>query len=58
MLSFLADAAAFPISAADLAGVTDNFNSAISVAAPIGLGIMAVILGVNFVPKMIKKFTH
>lgn len=48
----------FPITSEMLSGVTDSFNSAITVAAPIGIGIMAIILGVNFVPKLIKKIGH
>lgn len=48
----------FPITAAMLADVTTNFNSAIAVAAPVGIGVMAVILGVKFVPKLIKSLTR
>ena len=48
----------FPITSDMLSGVTTNFNSAISVAAPIGIGIMAIILGIKFVPKLIKKFIN
>ena len=48
----------FPVTSEMLSSVTDNFNSAIAVAAPVGIGIMAIILGVNFVPKLIKKIGH
>lgn len=51
------DASTFPITADMLGDVTTNFSSAISVAAPIGIGVMAIILGVKFVPKLIKALT-
>ena len=55
----LADGAAtFPITSEMLAGVTTNFNSAVSVAAPVGIGIMAVILGLRFVPRLIKMLAR
>lgn len=44
----------FPITSDMLTGVTSNFNNAISVAAPVGIQIMCVTLGVKFVPKLIK----
>lgn len=46
---------AFPVTADMLSGVTTNMNSAIAVAVPIGIGVMAVLLGVYLVPKIIKK---
>ena len=46
---------AFPVTSEMLSGVTTMFNSAVTVSAPIGIGIMGVILGINFVPKLIKK---
>ena len=49
-------APAFPITSNDLSAVTTNINSAISVAVPVGLGVMAVLLGVYLVPKLLKKF--
>lgn len=47
----------FPITQDMLSGVTTNFNEAVTVAAPIGVGVMAVILGVKFVPKLIKALS-
>ena len=44
----------FPITSEMLSGVTDNFNSAVTVAAPIGIGVMTVILGIRFVPHLVK----
>lgn len=40
----------------DLSAVTTNFNSAIQVAIPVAVGIMAVMLGIKFIPKMIRAF--
>ena len=51
----LADGAAtFPITSEMLASVQTNFNSAVAVAVPVGIGVMAVILGIKFVPRLIK----
>lgn len=46
---------AFPVTSAMLAPVTSTMNSAISVAVPVGIGVMAVLLGVYLVPKIIKR---
>lgn len=48
------NAATFPITAAMLSGVTDMFTSAITVAAPVGIAILAIYIGVRAVPKLIK----
>lgn len=45
----------FPVTSNMLSDVTTNMNSAISVAVPVGIGVMAVLLGVYLVPKIIKK---
>ena len=59
MLGILADAAAtFPITSEMLSGVTTNFNSAVEIAAPIGLSIMGVVMGIKFVPKLIKRLAN
>lgn len=47
----------FPITADMLSGVTEGFNSAVAIAVPVGVGIMAIMLGIKFVPKLIKYFT-
>lgn len=47
----------FPITADMLSGVTEGFNSAVAIAVPVGVAIMAVMIGIGFVPKLIKKFT-
>lgn len=44
----------FPITSDMLSGVTSNFNSAVAVAAPAGISIMCVILGIKFVPRLVK----
>ena len=46
---------AFPVTSQMLGGVTSSMNSAIAVAVPVGIGVMAVLLGVYLVPKIIKK---
>lgn len=51
-------ATTFPITADMLSAVTTNFNSAITIAAPVGIGVMAVILGVRFVPKLVKALAR
>lgn len=48
---------AFPITADMLSGVTEGFNSAVSIAVPVGVSIMAIMIGIRFVPKLIKYFT-
>lgn len=48
----------FPITSDMLSGVTSNFNSAVAVAVPVGIGIMSLMLGVKFVPKLLKKFIN
>ena len=45
----------FPITADMLEPITDYLTSAVTVAAPIGIAILAVMLGVKFVPKIINK---
>lgn len=46
---------AFPVTSDMLKGVTSSMNSAIAVAVPVGIGVMAVLLGVYIVPKIIKR---
>lgn len=48
----------FPITADMLSGVTNGFNSAVAIAVPVGVSIMAIMIGISFVPKLIKKFTR
>ena len=47
----------FPVTSNMLSDVTTNMNAAISVAVPVGIGVMAVLLGVYLVPKIIKKLS-
>lgn len=46
---------AFPITAEMLAPITSYLTLAVTVAAPIGVAIFAVMLGVKFVPKIINR---
>ena len=41
------NAATFPITSAMLSGVSDMFTSAITVAAPVGIAILAIYIGVR-----------
>lgn len=45
----------FPITADMLEPIKTYLTSAVTVAAPIGIAIFAVMLGVRFVPKIINK---
>lgn len=45
----------FPIVAGDLTIVKDMFDSAVTVAVPVGFAIMATSMGIRFVPKWIKR---
>lgn len=54
-LTASADEVAFPVTSAMLAPVTSSMNSAIAVAVPVGIGVLAVLLGVYLVPKIIKR---
>lgn len=47
---------ALGITAAMLEPITSYLNEAVSVSVPVGIGIMAVLIGVGFVPKIIHKF--
>lgn len=46
------------ITAAMLQPVMDYLLEAVKVAAPIGIGVMAILVGVGFVPKIIHKFVR
>lgn len=54
-LTASAEEVAFPVTSAMLAPVSSSMNSAITVAVPVGIGVMAVLLGVYLVPKIIKR---
>ena len=44
------------VTASMLAPVTDAVTSNLSVILPVGITIMAILLGVTFIPKIVKKF--
>lgn len=44
------------ITAAMLQPVMDYLKEAVSVSVPIGIGVMAILIGVGFVPKIVHKF--
>lgn len=39
-----------------LKGVTDTVNGNINVILPVGVGVMATLIGVGIIPKIIHKF--
>lgn len=41
-----------------LSPLLDGITANIGVILPIGIAIFAVFIGINLVPKLIKKFTH
>lgn len=44
------------ISAETLAPITDAFTSNLGVILPVGITIFGIILGLSFIPKIIKMF--
>lgn len=46
----------FNITAETVQPITDAINSGLSVLVPIGIGIMAVMVGINLIPRIIYKF--
>lgn len=51
-------ASAYTITADALDVVTSTLTSNLEVIVPFGLGITAIMIGVGFIPKLIKKFTR
>lgn len=49
---------AFTITSDMLAPITSQVNAAITSAAPVGIGVMAVLIGITVLKKVIKKFTN
>lgn len=39
-----------------LSGLTSTITDNLAVVLPVGLGIFAIFIGINIVPKIIKKF--
>lgn len=48
---------AFPVTQEMLSGVGDSINSAIGVVLPVAVPIMGLIIGIKFIPSLVKKFT-
>ena len=44
------------VTASMLAPVTSAITDNLTVILPVGIGIMAILLGVAFIPKIVKKF--
>lgn len=49
---------AYTVSAGALKVVTDTLTANLEVIIPFGLGITAILIGVGFIPKLIKRFTR
>lgn len=55
--AFADEATAFPITTAMIEPVKTNMLAAVDVAAPVGLSIMGVMLGIRLVPKLLKRLS-
>lgn len=45
-----------PVTAADLAPISTMFTQAVDIALTIGIPIMATMIGLRFVPKLVKRW--
>lgn len=50
-------AGAYVVSSSDLSQITSILTSNLDVIIPFGIGITAILIGVGFIPKLIKRFT-
>lgn len=50
------DGTTFQITTELVKPITDSINSGLSVLVPIGIGIMAVFVGISLIPRIIYKF--
>lgn len=50
------NATAFAVTADMVAPITDAINSGLTTLVPIGIGIMAVFIGISLIPRIIYKF--
>lgn len=46
----------YTVSASDLAPITSALTDNAAVIVPVGIGIVAIMVGISFIPKLIKKF--
>lgn len=49
-------ATGFAVTAEMVAPITDAINSGLTTLVPIGIGIMAVFIGISLIPRIIYKF--
>lgn len=49
---------AYTVDSGDLTVITDTLSSNVTEIIPFGLGITAMLIGVSFIPKLLKKFTR
>lgn len=50
------NATAFAVTADMVAPITNAINSGLEVLVPIGVGIMAVMIGISLIPRVIYRF--
>lgn len=46
----------YVVTAADLSGLQTTINSSITVLVPIGIGVMATMVGIGLIPRIIYRF--
>ena len=56
--AFATEDTSFAITSSMLAPITSAVNSGLTTIVPVGIGIMAIILGIGLIPKIIKRFTR
>lgn len=56
MPTLLSAAPAFSVTKEMISPVTDAITSSLPVLVPVGIGLMAIMLGVSIIPRVIYKF--
>lgn len=51
------DTSAYVVKTSDLAQITEILTDNLAVIVPFGIGITAILVGVSFIPRLIKRFT-
>lgn len=52
----MATVTAFQVTSEMIAPITNAINSGLEVLVPIGIGIMAVMIGISLIPRVIYRF--
>lgn len=58
MDNLLVGASAYTVTAENLSGITDTLMANAAVIVPWGIGIVAIVAGIKFVPRLIKMFAR